>query len=276
MMKNINDVTILNNNVEMPWLGFGVWRVAPGVETEHSVRAALEIGYRSIDTAAAYGNEVSVGKAVKASGIPREEIFVTTKVWNSDHGYERTLAAFDESRKKLDMEYVDLYLIHWPVEGLYRDTWRALEKLYADAVVRAIGVSNFHIHHLRNLLAGAEIIPAVNQVEFHPYLTQNELRMVCSEHQIQFEAWSPLMEGRLLTHPTIVKVAGTYGKTPAQVLIRWDLQHRVVTIPKSTHRHRIEENAQVFDFELSQEDMALIDGLNRNQRVGPNPDNFDF
>ena len=276
MINHINDVTILNNNVEMPWLGLGLWRTAPGVETEHSVRAALEIGYRSIDTAAAYGNEVGVGKAVKASGIPREEIFVTTKVWNSDQGYDRTLAAFDESRKKLDMEYVDLYLIHWPVKGRYRDTWRALEKLYADAVVRAIGVSNFHPHHLRDLLAGAEIIPAVNQVEFHPYLTQTELRMVCSEHGIQFEAWSPLMEGRLLTHPTLVKVADTHGKTPAQVLIRWDLQHRVVTIPKSTHRHRIEENAQVFDFELSPEDMALIDGLNRNQRVGPDPDNFNF
>jgi diketogulonate reductase-like aldo/keto reductase len=276
MVSTINDVTILNNGAEMPWLGFGVWRMRPGEETENAVRVALETGYRSLDTAAAYRNEANVGRAVRASGIPREELFITTKVWNADQGYQETLRAFDDSRKQLGTDYIDLYLIHWPVAGRYRDTWRALEKLYAEALVRAIGVSNFHVHHLEDLLAGADIIPAVNQVEFHPFLTQNELRKYCSEREIQFEAWSPLAEGRALTHPTIVEVAKKYERTPAQALIRWDLQHRVVTIPKSSHAHRIAQNAAVFDFELADADMRLIDSLNRDERVGPDPDNFDF
>jgi diketogulonate reductase-like aldo/keto reductase len=247
-----------------------------GPEVEGAVQAALETGYRSIDTAAAYDNELGVGNGIKASNVPREQLFVTTKVWNSDQGYDRTLKAFDESRRKLGLDTIDLYLIHWPVKGRYKDTWRALEKLYADGVVRAIGVSNFQIHHLEDLLGDCEVKPAVNQVECHPYLTQEALRRFCADNQIQLEAWSPLVEGRALTDATIVDISKRYDKTPAQILIRWDLQHKVVTIPKSRHRHRIVENAQVFDFRLSDEDMAVINSLNRTQRAGPDPDNFNF
>ena len=276
MVGSITDCAILNNGVPMPWLGLGVWRMKDGPEVEVAVRAALETGYRSIDTAAAYGNEVGVGKGIQASNVPREQIFVTTKVWNSDHGYGTTLKAFDESRGKLGLDTIDLYLIHWPVKGRYKETWRAMEKLYADGAVRAIGVSNFHIHHLEDLLGDCEVKPTVNQVECHPYLTQEALRRFCSDNQVQLEAWSPLVEGRALADPTIVDISKRYDKTPAQILIRWDLQHQVVTVPKSRHRHRIVENSQVFDFELADDDMALIDGLNKNRRVGPEPDNFNF
>jgi diketogulonate reductase-like aldo/keto reductase len=237
---------------------------------------ALANGYRSIDTAQFYGNETSVGKAVRESGISRETLFITTKVWNSEQGYETTLQAFEQSMGKLDCGIIDLYLIHWPVEGLYSQTWQALEKLYLDGSVKAIGVSNFHLYHLENLLQTCEIVPMVNQVEFHPYLTHNELRSFCRKHKIQFEAWSPLMRGQIVDIPQIRKIAGSYGKTPAQVVLRWDLQHGVVTIPKSVRRSRIIENADIFDFELSSEDMAALDALDRNRRVGPDPDNFSF
>ncbi|RKN87017.1 aldo/keto reductase [Paenibacillus ginsengarvi] len=261
----------------MPWLGLGVWKVTEGEEVVKSVRSALEIGYRSIDTAAVYGNEEGVGRAIRESGVPRDRLFVTTKVWNADQGYDSTLAAYDQSLNKLGMDYVDLYLIHWPVKGKYKDTWRALEKLYKDGRVRAIGVSNFHVHHLEDLLPKAEIKPMVDQVEYHPRLAQLPLLKFCKEQGIQMEAWSPLMQGKeLLSHELITELAGKYGKTAAQIILRWDLQHGVVTIPKSVTPSRIQENAQIFDFELSAEDMQRIDGLNEDRRVGPDPDNFNF
>ncbi|WP_025026465.1 aldo/keto reductase [Caldalkalibacillus mannanilyticus] len=271
----LQESTQLHNGVQMPWLGLGVWQVKEGNEIVSSVKHALQVGYRSIDTAAIYGNEEGVGKAIAEAGIPREELFVTTKVWNADQGYESTLQAFEESKKKLGLDYIDLYLIHWPVKGKYNDTWKALEKLYKDGQVRAIGVSNFQIHHLQDLMSQSEIVPMVNQVEYHPLLNQKELLAFCQEHKIQLEAWSPLMQGNL-DLPLLQELSGKYQKSAAQIVLRWDLQNKVVTIPKSITAHRMEENAQVFDFELSTEDMAKLDELNQNRRFGPDPDNFDF
>lgn len=276
MISSITDTVSLNNGVEIPWLGFGVFQIEDGPETVQAVSKALEVGYRSIDTAAAYGNERSVGQAIKASGLPRAELFITTKVWNSDQRKGATLEAFEASHKRLGLDYIDLYLIHWPVAGHYEETWQALEKLYDQGVIRAIGVSNFHIHHLEDIFASSDIRPAINQVEFHPYLLQQELRQFCAIHQVQFEAWSPLARGKIFDDPTIVELSRKYGKSPAQLLIRWDLQHQVVTIPKSSTPHRVVENADVFDFEISADDMARLDSLNRNKRTGPDPDNFSF
>lgn len=278
--KHLQDKTILNNGIAMPWLGLGVYKVAEGQELVDAVKAAVRLGYRSIDTAAIYENERSVGQAIREAleetGLRRDELFVTSKVWNADLGYESTLAAYEASLERLGLDYLDLYLIHWPVAGKYKEAWQALETLYKAGRVRAIGVSNFQVHHLEDLMKDAEIVPAVNQVECHPRLTQKELARFCSEHRIQLEAWSPLMQGQLLDDPTLQDIAAKHGKSIAQVIIRWDLQNGVVTIPKSTKEHRIAENAAVFDFELTEEDMERIDGLNRNMRVGPDPDNFDF
>ena len=260
----------------MPWFGLGVFKVEDGTEVIDSVKAAIKNGYRSIDTAAIYKNEEGVGQAIRESGIPREELFITSKVWNSDQGYESTLQAFETTLEKLGLEYLDLYLVHWPVKGKYTESWKALEKLYKDGRVRAIGVSNFHIHHLQDVFEIAEIKPMVNQVEYHPRLTQEELHAFCKEHRIQLEAWSPLMQGQLLDHPTLQEIATKYNKSTAQIILRWDLQNEVVTIPKSIKEHRIIENANIFDFELSTEDMKAIQSLNENHRVGPDPDNFNF
>ncbi|ELK41293.1 aldo/keto reductase [Brevibacillus agri] len=280
MANHLQDTTTLYNGVKMPWLGLGVFKVEEGPELEHAVQFAVKHGYRSIDTAAIYGNEEGVGRGIRAgveaAGIAREDVFVTSKVWNSELGYESTLAAFETSLNKLGLDYLDLYLIHWPVEGKFKEAWRALETLYKAGRVKAIGVSNFHIHHLEELLKDAEIKPMVNQVEFHPRLSQTELRAYCQEQGIQFEAWSPLMQGQLLDNPVLKGIAEKHGKSIAQIILRWDLQHGVVTIPKSTKEHRIVENASLFDFELTKEEMELIDGLNENHRVGPDPDNFDF
>lgn len=276
MINSLNDCATLENGIEIPWLGFGVFQMKSGSETELSVRTALQAGYRSIDTAAIYANEASVGNGIKESGIPRENIFLTTKVWNTDQRNGSTLKAFNESMKKLQTDYIDLYLIHWPVRGCYVDTWKALEKLYKEGVVRAIGVSNFQIHHLKDILAVCEVKPALNQVEFHPELRQLGLHKFCVENHIQLEAWAPLGQGRALSNPIIVELGKKYGKTPAQILIRWDLQSGVVTIPKSSTPHRIVENSQVFDFTLSAEDIARIETLNKDRRIGPDPDNFDF
>ncbi|PYF08335.1 aldo/keto reductase [Ureibacillus chungkukjangi] len=279
-MKNLQATTTLHNGVKMPWFGLGVFKVEEGPELVNAVKAAIKNGYRSIDTAAIYGNEEGVGKGIKEglqeAGISREELFVTSKVWNADLGYESTLAAFETSLAKLDLEYLDLYLIHWPVEGKYKDAWRALETLYKEGRIKAIGVSNFQIHHLEDLMKDAEIKPMINQVEYHPRLTQKEVQAFCKENGIQLEAWSPLMQGQLLDNETLQEIASKYNKSVAQIILRWDLQNGVVTIPKSTKEHRIIENADVFDFELTGEDMKLIDGLNQNHRVGPDPDNFDF
>lgn len=279
-MKNLQSKAVLNNGVEMPWFGLGVFKVEDGPELVEAVKSAIKAGYRSIDTAAIYGNEKAVGEGIRAgikeAGISREDLFITSKVWNSDQGYETTLAAYEESLKKLELDYLDLFLVHWPVEGKYKETWRALETLYKEERVRAIGVSNFQIHHLQDVMKDAEIKPMINQVEYHPRLTQKELQAFCKEQGIQMEAWSPLMQGQLLDNDALQVIAEKHGKTTAQVILRWDLQNGVITIPKSTKEHRIIANANVFNFELTKEDMEKIDALNQNHRVGPDPDNFDF
>lgn len=280
MIKNIQDTTTLHNGVKMPWFGIGVFKVEEGPELVNAVKFAIKHGYRGIDTAAIYENEEGVGQAIREgineAGIPREELFITSKVWNSDLGYESTIVAYETSLKKLDLEYLDLYLIHWPVEGKYKEAWRALETLYKEGRVKAIGVSNFQVHHLEDLMNDAEIKPMVNQVEYHPRLTQKEIQAFCQEHGIQLEAWSPLMQGQLLDNLVLQEIANKYNKTIAQIILRWDLQNGVVTIPKSTKEYRIVENSTLFDFELTKDEMQRIDELNQNHRVGPDPDNFDF
>ncbi|MDQ0254722.1 diketogulonate reductase-like aldo/keto reductase [Evansella vedderi] len=267
----------LNNGVKMPQLGFGVFKVKDGSIATEAVKKAIEVGYRSIDTAAIYKNENGVGQGIKDSGINREELFITTKVWNGDQGYEKTLKAFEESLEKLGLDYVDLYLIHWPMPNVdkYVDTYKALEKLYEDGRVRAIGVCNFQIPHLERLLNECKVKPVLNQVELHPYFSQKELRDFCEKHEIFVESWGPLMQGgEVLNHKLIKDLAASYGKTPAQVIIRWHLQNNLIVIPKSVTPSRIEENFDVFDFELSSEDMMKINGLNQNKRIGANPDEF--
>jgi 2,5-diketo-D-gluconate reductase A len=271
-------VITLNNGVEIPQLGFGVWQV-PDDEATAAVATALEAGYRSIDTAAIYGNEEGTGKALTTSGLPREELFVTTKLWNAEQGYDSTLRAFDASLDKLGLEYIDLYLIHWPVPSrdLYVDTWKAFEQIYADGRARAIGVSNFHQAHLRRILAEGTVVPAVNQVELHPNLQQTELRAFNAEHGIATEAWSPLGSGKgLLDDPEIVALAAKHSRTPAQVVLRWHLQLGNIVIPKSVTPSRIRENIDVFDFELDGKDLAVLAGLDNGTRLGPDPDTFDY
>jgi len=280
MIKNLQDTVTLHNGIKMPGFGLGVFKVEEGQELVAAVKAAIRHGYRSIDTAAVYQNEAGVGtairEAIEESLVKREELFVTSKLWNADQGYDSALAAFEASMDKLGLEYLDLYLIHWPVKGKYKESWRALETLYREGRVKAIGVSNFQIHHLQDVMEGAEIKPMVNQVEFHPRLMQKELLQFCREQGIQLEAWSPLMQGELLNDPVLQEIGAKYGKTVAQVILRWDLQHGVITIPKSTKEARIIENASIYDFSLSEEDMNRIDRLNEDRRVGPDPDNFNF
>lgn len=276
MFNSIKDCTTLNNGLEMPWLGFGVFQIPDGQEVELAVRAALDVGYRSIDTASVYGNERGVGKAIRESSVPREDIFLTTKVWNDDQRAKRTLAAFEESLERLMTEYVDLYLVHWPVKDCYQETWQVMQEIYQSGRAKAIGVSNFMIPHLEDILRDSQVAPAANQVEFHPFLVQPELLEFCQSHEIQVEAWSPLMQGQLFTQKAVQKLAKKYGKTPAQIALRWDLQHNVVTIPKSVRRARIEENAQIFNFEISQPDMDALDALDAGVHVGPDPTNFTF
>lgn len=276
MALDLKSTVKLHNGVEMPWFGLGVFKVKEGSEVIDSVKAAIKNGYISIDTAAVYKNEEGVGQGIKESEVPREELFITSKVWNADQGYESTLKAFDTSLEKLGLDYLDLYLIHWPVKGKYVETWKALEKLYKDGRVKAIGVSNHHVHHLKDILAEAEIKPMVNQVEYHPHLAQKELHEFCKSEGIQLEAWSPLKQGELLTEPVIAEIGQKYQKSAAQVILRWDLQNEVVTIPKSIKEHRIIENSSIFDFELSSEDMERINSLNKNERIGSDPDNFNF
>jgi diketogulonate reductase-like aldo/keto reductase len=260
----------------MPWLGIGVYKVKEGQEVERVVGRALEIGYRSIDTASVYYNETGVGKAMRKSGIPRDEIFLTTKVWNDDLREKRTLAAFEESLERLGTDYVDLYMIHWPVKGFYEEAWQAMEEIYKSGRAKAIGVSNFLEHHLEDILRIGRVAPGVNQVEFHPYLIQPGLLDFCKHHKIQVQARNPLMLGQIVTDPTVMNLAEKYHKTPAQIVLRWDLQHEVVTIPKSVHSERIEENSKIFDFELSQSDMKVLDRLDAGKRLGSHPDHFSY
>ncbi|MEU0228909.1 aldo/keto reductase [Streptomyces sp. NPDC006284] len=276
MSSKVPPIT-LNNGVEMPQLGFGVWQV-PDDEAETAVAQALEAGYRSIDTAAIYGNEEGTGKAIAASGVAREDLFVTTKLWNTDQGYDSTLRAFDTSLEKLGLEYVDLYLIHWPMPAKerYVDTYKAFEKLHADGRVRAIGVSNFLPEHLERLIGETSVVPAVNQIELHPHLQQQALRAFHAEHGIATEAWSPLGSGKgILEIPAIVAIAQKHGRTPAQVVLRWHLQTGNVVIPKSVTPSRIAENIDVFGFALDDEDLAAISALNEDRRLGPDPAEFN-
>jgi diketogulonate reductase-like aldo/keto reductase len=264
----------------MPVEGLGVFRVEDQEVAATSVQAAIRSGYRLIDTAAIYQNETGVGQGIKAAleetGLSREDLFITSKVWNADQGYDATLEAYQESLNKLGLDYLDLYLIHWPVAGKYKDTWRAMEQLYKEGKVRAIGVSNFQIHHLEDLLKDAKVTPVVNQVERHPRLTQESLKDYCEQHGIRLEAWAPLMVGELLQNKTISAIAQKYGKSTAQIILRWHVQDGVIAIPKSVNEGRIKENGQLFDFELTTEDMAAINALNQDHRTGPDPDNFDF
>ncbi|NJQ02900.1 aldo/keto reductase [Streptomyces zingiberis] len=276
-MSHVPDIT-LNNGVRMPQLGFGVWQV-PDDEATDAVTAALETGYRSIDTAAIYGNEAGTGAGIARSGLPREEVFVTTKVWNSDQGYDTTLRALDTSLEKLGLDQVDLYLIHWPMpkRDRYVDTFRALEQIRKDGRARAIGVSNFLPEHLVRLLDETEVVPAVNQIELHPWLQQGDSRAFHAEHDIATEAWSPLGSGKgLLDEPAIGRIAERLGRTPAQVVLRWHLQLGNVVIPKSVTPSRIKENFDVFGFELDGEDMAAIAALDSGKRLGANPAEADF
>jgi methylglyoxal/glyoxal reductase len=276
VISSINDCAVLKNGVRMPWLGLGTWQTPDGKDVANAVKWAVAAGYRHIDTAAAYYNEDGVGAGIRECGVPREQLFVTTKLWNADQGYDGTLRAFDASMKKLGLEVLDLYLIHWPVKGKYRDSWRAMEKLYKDKRVRAIGLSNFQVHHVQDVMKDCEVKPLVNQVEFHPFLTQKPLREFCRKNDIAITAWSPLMHGHMKESRALAEIAKRLGKTPAQVLVRWDLQHEVISIPKSTHRQWIVENTKVYDFTLSEQEVAMLDGENRDHRFGPDPDNFNF
>lgn len=272
MQLSIASAVTLSGGGEMPRFGLGTYKSLPGEEVEHSVEYALRAGYRSVDTASLYGNEEGIGAGIRASGVPRDEVFVATKVWNDEQGYEGTLAALDRSLSRLGTDYVDLYLVHWPIEAHLESTWRAMEALHADGKARAIGVCNFLPHHLEPLLKLADIPPVVDQVEFHPRLQQPGLQAYAAEHDIVLEAWAPIMRGRANDVPELVEIAQRHGKTPAQVAIRWVLELGYVVIPKSVHDERILENADVFDFELSDAEMSVIDTLDAGARIGPDPD----
>ena len=284
-MKSLKDGFTLNNGVTIPCVGFGTWRLQEGDEVISSVCSAVELGYRHVDTAAIYKNELGVGEAVKRCGVPREELFITSKVWAAERGYEKTMAAFDLTMKTLALDYLDLYLIHWPAargpqtewEALNADTWRALEQLYKQGRIKAIGVSNFLPRHLEPLLRVAEVVPAVDQIEFHPGYRQWEAVELCRAKNIQIEAWSPLGKGVLFSNETVLSVAKKHGKTPAQVCVKWCLQHGALPLPKSATPARIAENANVFDFDLSPDDMALLDALpDKTAWGGEHPDEVDF
>jgi 2,5-diketo-D-gluconate reductase A len=276
-MATVPTIT-LNNGIEIPQLGFGVYQVPPE-DTKDAVLAALEVGYRHIDTAEMYGNEAGVGEGIRASGIPREEVFVTSKLNNGFHAHDDALKAFDGTLEALKSDYVDLFLIHWPLPGIdvdYVETWKAMEEIYRSGRARSIGVSNFNAHHLRKLFGETEVRPAVNQIEVHPYLTQDELRAFDADHEIATEAWSPIAQGKVLDDPTILRVAERYGKTASQVTLRWHVQRGDIVFPKSVTRSRVEENFDIFDFELSEDDLREITALNRDERTGPDPDTFNY
>ncbi len=267
----------LNNGVEIPQLGFGVFQIPPE-ETKDAVLAALEVGYRHIDTAEMYGNEKQVGEAVRASGLDRGEVFVTSKLNNGFHAYDDALKAFDRTLEDLGFDHLDLFLVHWPLPdvGDFVETWRAMEKIYESGRAKAVGVSNFQPHHLTRLFGETTVVPAVNQIEVHPYLTQDGVRAFGTEHGIATEAWSPIAQGKVLDHPTLVRIAEAHGKTPAQVTLRWHLQRGDIVFPKSVTRSRVEENFDLFDFELSAVDLTDITELNKDERIGPDPDTFNY
>lgn len=272
-MESIVPSFRLNNGIEIPSIGLGMWAIPDGKPAEEAVRHALDVGYRLFDTASLYGNEASLGRALRDSGIPREEVFVTTKLWNSDHGLERALRAFDESLHRLGMEYVDIYLIHWPVQGLRLQTWKALERIYREGMARAIGVSNYMVHHLEELLDSADVVPAVNQIELHPFNYRSRLDTVefCQERGILVEAYSPLTKGRKLKDHSLARIADAHGRTPAQILLRWCFQHGFVSIPKSSNPDRLRENISIFDFSLSEADMEELDSFDEGLATSWDP-----
>ncbi|WP_226658727.1 aldo/keto reductase [Pseudalkalibacillus hwajinpoensis] len=274
-MMGIEKRVVLSNGVKMPYLGYGVFKMSQE-EVIKGVNVALETGYRGIDTASYYQNEEAVGMAIKNSGVSREEIFLTSKVWNDEQGYNATLAAFERSLERLGTDYLDLYLVHWPVPHLFLETWQALEKLYHEGKVCAIGVSNFETHHLEAISRISTVTPVVNQIELHPELIQGELRDYCRSKGIRTQAWSPLKRGKVLEHSVIQAISDRYGKTPAQVVIRWCLQHDLLLNVKSSNEERIKENADVFDFQLTEEEMTSIDSLHADSRIAHHPDNVAF
>lgn len=272
---DISSKVKLNDQTLMPLLGLGVYQLSDS-QVLNCVQVALDCGYRLIDTASFYQNEAAVGAAVRESSVPRSEIFVTTKVWNADQGYDQTLRAFDQSMKNLGLEYLDLYLVHWPVKEQYLDTWRALETIHQTGRVRSVGVSNFLVEHLERLAQHSDTTPVINQIEFHPHLQQPELFAYCQKHQIQVQAWSPLMQGQVLQLPLFQELAKKYQKNAVQIVLRWNLQRGISVIPKSAKPERVRDNGELFDFEISREDMARIDGLDQHRRIGPDPGNFNF
>lgn len=279
MITSLQDTIKLNNEVEMPAMGLGVFQVENDTTAE-IVKNAIGLGYRSIDTAAIYGNEAGVGEGIKfalaSRGLNREDLFITSKVWNAGLNYEETISAYEDSLEKLGLDYLDLYLIHWPGQNKFAQSWTALEDLYLEGKIRAIGVCNFNISHLQDLLKTARVTPVINQVEFHPRLQQHSLRAFCKEYNIKLEAWAPLMQGGILEDPTIGKIAEKYGKSNSQVILRWDIQNGVITIPKSVRKERMAQNADIFDFSLTDEEMQIINAMNLDKRVGPDPEVFDF
>lgn len=274
MELTINSTKTLHNGIEMPRFGLGVYKMTDKEVAVEAMISAINNGYRAIDTAALYDNEREVGEAVRASSLKREELFITSKVWNTDQGYDQTLRAFEASLGRLGFDYLDLYLTHWPVPGKYEDTYRAIQRLYDEKLVRSIGVSNHQQHHLEKIMATANTKPMVNQIELHPHLTQEPLREFCAANDIAITSWSPLARGTLLEESTLQKIAGNHGKSIAQVIIRWHLQSDLIVIPKSVTPSRIAENAGVYDFVLSSEEMALIGSLNQDRRTGMHPDSI--
>lgn len=274
MSKVFNAKKELANGVEMPQLGLGVYKMTDSQQTVEAITYAIETGYRAIDTAAIYNNERETGEAVRHSSVPREKLFITSKVWNTDQGYDETLRAFETSLEKLGFDYLDLYLTHWPVPEKYAETYKAIERLYDEKLIRATGVSNHHAHHLEKILVKANVAPMVNQIELHPRLTQESLRDFCKDNGIAVTSWSPIARGQLLVEPTLLQIGEKYGKTPAQVIIRWHLQNDLIVIPKSVTPERIKENSEVADFELSFSDMESVNALNRNERTGTDPESL--
>ena len=271
MITDIQGTIKLNNGVKMPYFGLGTWQAAEGPEVKNAIHYALDAGYKLIDTAAFYQNEMSVGEAIREHGIDRKEVFITSKLWTDSMDFDQALKTYDESLNRLGIDQLDLYLIHWPVTGKFKEAWKALEKIYKEGRVKAIGISNFLPVHLNQLLPDVEIMPAVNQMEFHPYLIQQELIDLCAANKIVYQAWSPLMQGRVFEVPLLKQIGRKYRKNQAQVVLRWDLQRGVATIPKSVNQARVDSNADIFNFELSDFDMAAINALDNNHRFGYDP-----
>ncbi|MBE1554942.1 aldo/keto reductase [Sporosarcina limicola] len=274
MTKVFTETMELANGIAMPQLGLGVYKMTNPEQTFEAISFAIETGYRAIDTAAIYENERETGEAVRHARIPREQLFITSKVWNTDQGYDATLRAFETSLEKLGLDYLDLYLTHWPITGKFVDTYKAIERLYDEKLIRATGVSNHHAHHLEKILVKANVAPMVNQIEVHPQLTQEPLRKFCNDNGIAITSWSPLARGKFLAEPTLLTIGEKYNKTTAQIIIRWHLQNNLIVIPKSVTPERIRENSEVADFILTSEDMEMINALNQDERTGTDPDTF--